>query len=65
MVVLYVVTVERFKGSEVQGLTDSLCLPCEISGIGKIREAIKPELGTVNLSTQTDQMSNFYQIRYE
>ena len=31
------------QGSEVQGLKDSGCLPSEISGIEKNREAINPE----------------------
>ena len=37
------------QGSEVQKLTDSGCLPSEISGIEKNREAINPEPGTLNL----------------
>jgi hypothetical protein len=37
------------QGSEVQRLTDSRCLPSEISGIEKKREAINPEPGTLNL----------------
>ncbi len=56
------------QGSEVQRLTDSGCLPSEISGtylhvthrqIEENREAINPEPGTLNLITQTDLMSNF------
>jgi len=31
------------QGSEVQRLTDSGCLPSEISGIEENREAINPE----------------------
>ena len=37
------------QGSEVQRLTDSGCLPSEISGIEENREAINPEPETLNL----------------
>ncbi len=56
------------QGSAVQRLTDSGCLPSEISGtclrathrqIEENREAINPEPGTLNLITQTDIVSNF------
>ncbi len=48
-----------FKGSEVD---PSFNYPYGINGIGKKREAINPERGTLNLLTQTDRMSNFCSI---
>ena len=49
----------RFKSSEVDF---PVTLTYEINGKEKKREAINPEPGTRNLSTQTDRMSNLWAI---
>ena len=51
--------VQRFKGSEVDFPAR---LTNEINDKRKKRDGINPEPGTLNILTQTDQMSNFRAI---